>query len=75
MTRPTEPRRSEVVEWPSASEIAWGLASDKTAILLAVVLVTLTVLSAGALQPIDVMINTLPRPFEDEIRTFSHLMA
>lgn len=70
MTRPTEPRRSEVVEWPSASEIAWGLASDKTAILLAVVLVTLTVLSAGALQPIDVMINTLPRPFEDEIRTF-----
>ena len=38
-----------------------GACVDKTAILLAVVLVTLTVPSAGALQPIDVMINTLPR--------------
>ncbi|WP_243742535.1 phosphatase PAP2 family protein [Actinorugispora endophytica] len=51
--------------------MAWGLASDKIAILLAVVLVTMTVLSAGALHPIDTLINTYPRPFESErFRTF-----
>ncbi|WP_285758749.1 phosphatase PAP2 family protein [Nocardiopsis ansamitocini] len=58
------------ITWPSASEIAWGLASDKVAILLAVALVTMTVLSAGALHPIDNFINTMPRPFWDDIRLF-----
>ncbi|SKA12851.1 undecaprenyl-diphosphatase [Marinactinospora thermotolerans DSM 45154] len=58
------------VTWPTVSEIAWGLASDKIAILLAVALVTMTVLSAGPLHPVDNFINTLPRPFWDEIRVF-----
>ncbi|GAA3731403.1 hypothetical protein GCM10022205_16010 [Spinactinospora alkalitolerans] len=67
--RPKTGRPRRVV-WPSTSELAWGMASDKTAILLAVVLVTMTVLSAGVLQPIDNLVNTLPRPFEADIREF-----
>lgn len=56
--------------WPSVSEIAWGLASDKIAIVLAVALLIMTVLSAGPLHPIDNFINTAPRPYWDEIREF-----
>ncbi|MBB4935341.1 undecaprenyl-diphosphatase [Lipingzhangella halophila] len=52
------------------SEIAWGLASDKTAIMLAVALLTMTVLAAGPLHPIDNFVNTYPRPLWDEIRVF-----
>ncbi|WP_344968524.1 phosphatase PAP2 family protein [Salinactinospora qingdaonensis] len=51
-------------------EIAWGMASDRVAILLAAALAAMTMLSAGPLQPIDEFANTLPRPFEDELRTF-----
>ncbi|TQN28510.1 undecaprenyl-diphosphatase [Haloactinospora alba] len=56
--------------WPSVSEIAWGLASDKIAIFLAVALITLTVLSAGPLHPLDNWVNTAPRPLWDELRSF-----
>jgi undecaprenyl-diphosphatase len=62
--RPGAPR----VSWPSVSEIAWGLASDKRAIVLAVVLITMTVLSAGPLHPVDEFINNAPRPYWDQIR-------
>ncbi|ASU85963.1 phosphatase PAP2 family protein [Nocardiopsis gilva YIM 90087] len=64
--KPSNPQ----VAWPSVSEIAWGLASDKTAIILAVALITMTVLSAGPLHPIDNFVNTAPRPYWDEIRQF-----
>ncbi|GAA1756041.1 MULTISPECIES: phosphatase PAP2 family protein [Streptomonospora] len=50
------------------SEIAWGLASDKTAIMLAVALIIMTVLSAGPLHPIDNLINNAPRPFWEQLR-------
>ncbi|WP_343233444.1 phosphatase PAP2 family protein [Streptomonospora sp. PA3] len=50
------------------SEIAWGLASDKTAIFLAVALIIMTVLSAGPLHPIDNLINNAPRPYWDQLR-------
>ncbi len=58
------------VTWPSVSEIAWGIASDKIAIALAVLLITMTMLSAGPLHPIDNLINNAPRPFWDELRLF-----
>ncbi|WP_242677149.1 phosphatase PAP2 family protein [Streptomonospora litoralis] len=50
------------------SEIAWGLASDKSAIMMAVALIIMTVLSAGPLHPIDNLINNAPRPLWDQIR-------
>ncbi|MFC7328011.1 phosphatase PAP2 family protein [Marinactinospora rubrisoli] len=56
--------------WPSWGEILWGLASDKIAIGLAVALITMTVLAAGPLNPIDNLINTLPRPYWSEVRVF-----
>ncbi|MDA0566800.1 phosphatase PAP2 family protein [Streptomonospora sp. S1-112] len=59
-----------MVSWPSVSEIAWGLASDKTAIVMAVALIIMTVLSAGPLHPIDNFINNAPRPYWDQIREF-----
>ncbi|MBB5998655.1 undecaprenyl-diphosphatase [Streptomonospora salina] len=62
--RPGDPRGA----WPSVSEIAWGLASDKAAIMLAVALIIMTVLSAGPLHPIDNLINNAPRPFWHELR-------
>ncbi len=58
------------VTWPSVSEIAWGIASDKIAIVMAVLLITMTMLSAGPLHPIDNLINNAPRPYWDELRTF-----
>src|SRR5690625_3113952 len=56
------------VKCPSVSEIAWGLASDKAAIFLAVMLIIMTILSAGPLHPIDNLINNAPRPFWQQIR-------
>ncbi|GAB3445444.1 phosphatase PAP2 family protein [Streptomonospora sediminis] len=50
------------------SEIAWGLASDKAAIFLAVALIIMTVLSAGPLHPIDNLLNNAPRPLWEQIR-------
>lgn len=61
-------RGSERVAWPSVSEIAWGLASDRTAIMLAVALLIMTMLAAGPLHPVDNFLNELPRPFYDDIR-------
>ncbi|GAB3477438.1 hypothetical protein GCM10027440_11850 [Nocardiopsis coralliicola] len=58
------------VRWPSVSEIAWGIASDKTAIAMAVLLITMTMLSAGPLHPIDRFVNEAPRPYWDEVRVF-----
>lgn len=58
------------VTWPSVSEIAWGIASDKIAITMAVLLITMTMLSAGPLHPIDNLINNAPRPYWDEMREF-----
>ncbi|WP_026123703.1 phosphatase PAP2 family protein [Nocardiopsis chromatogenes] len=52
------------------SEIAWGIASDKIAITMAVLLITMTMLSAGPLHPIDNLINNAPRPYWDEMREF-----
>ncbi len=65
-------RRSpgKTVPWPSVSEIAWGLASDKIAIVLAVALISMTVLAAGPLHPIDNFVNTAPRPYWEESRVF-----
>ncbi|RNL85693.1 phosphatase PAP2 family protein [Halostreptopolyspora alba] len=68
-TRTHRPPGSAVT-WPSVSEIAWGLASDKIAIVLAVALMIMTVLAAGPLHPIDNFVNQAPRPLWDEIRVF-----
>nr|WP_184293199.1 phosphatase PAP2 family protein [Nocardiopsis algeriensis] len=56
------------VTWPSVSEIAWGLASDRIAIILAVALIAMTMLAAGPLHPVDNFLNELPRPFWDTLR-------
>ncbi|OLT28709.1 phosphoesterase PA-phosphatase [Nocardiopsis sp. CNR-923] len=56
------------VAWPSVSEIAWGLASDRVAIILAVALLVVTMLAAGPLHPVDVFLNELPRPYWDLLR-------
>ncbi|PSK95424.1 undecaprenyl-diphosphatase [Murinocardiopsis flavida] len=56
--------------WPSWGEIAWGMASDKSAIFMLVALIVMTVLSAGPLHIVDNWVNTAPRPFYDEIRMF-----
>ncbi|MDA8371921.1 MAG: phosphatase PAP2 family protein [Nocardiopsaceae bacterium] len=61
-------QRTPRVGWPSVSEIAWGLASDKVAIVLAVALIIMTVLSAGPLHPVDVLFNSVPRPYWDQVR-------
>ncbi|MFV2195581.1 phosphatase PAP2 family protein [Nocardiopsis sp. LOL_012] len=57
------------IKWPSVSEIAWGMASDRVAIILAVALIVMTMLSAGPLHPVDNFLNELPRPFWDTLRT------
>ena len=56
------------VKWPSVSEIAWGLASDRIAIMLAVALIVMTMLAAGPLHPVDNFLNEMPRPFYDLLR-------
>ncbi len=56
------------VKWPSVSEIAWGLASDRIAIMLAVALIVMTMLAAGPMHPVDVFLNELPRPYWDLLR-------
>ncbi|WP_231640927.1 phosphatase PAP2 family protein [Nocardiopsis sp. NRRL B-16309] len=56
------------VKWPSVSEIAWGLASDRIAIMLAVALIVMTMLAAGPLHPVDNFLNELPRPYFDLLR-------
>lgn len=66
VSQPRKPEAPRVV-WPSVGEIAWGLASDKIAIVMAVALIIVTVLSAGPLQPIDILVNTAPRPFWDQL--------
>ncbi len=58
------------VRWPSVSEIAWGVASDRVAIMLAVALIVMTMLAAGPLHPVDNFLNELPRPYWDRIRDF-----
>ncbi|QUX29236.1 phosphatase PAP2 family protein [Nocardiopsis akebiae] len=56
------------VRWPSVSEIAWGIASDRVAIMLAVALLVMTMLAAGPLHPVDNFLNELPRPYWDTLR-------
>lgn len=54
------------VTWPRMGEIAWGLSTDRLVLLLAGLLVTFTVLSAGPLHALDDFLNTAPRPFIDD---------
>lgn len=63
-------RHGRTAVWPSWGEIAWGLASDKIAIVMLAALIVMTVLSAGPLHAVDNWVNTAPRPFYDEIRMF-----
>ena len=56
------------VKWPSVSEIAWGLASDRIAIILFVALIVMTMLAAGPLHPVDNFLNELHRPYWDVLR-------
>lgn len=56
------------VKWPSVSEIAWGLASDRIAIILAVALIVVTMLAAGPLHPLDNFLNEFHRPYFDLLR-------
>lgn len=56
------------VKWPSVSEIAWGLASDRIAIMLAVALIVMTMLAAGPLHPIDNFLNDVHRPYWEMVR-------
>ncbi|WP_017570323.1 phosphatase PAP2 family protein [Nocardiopsis halotolerans] len=69
-TAPYAPGRPVVraVRWPSVSEIAWGIASDRLAIMLAVALIVMTMLAAGPLHPVDNFLNELPRPYWDVLR-------
>ncbi|GAA1453117.1 MULTISPECIES: phosphatase PAP2 family protein [Nocardiopsis] len=72
MVRATEyapgPPVVRAVRWPSVSEIAWGVASDRVAIMLAVALIVMTMLAAGPLHPVDNFLNELPRPYWDVLR-------
>lgn len=56
------------VKWPSVSEIAWGLASDRIAIMLAVALIMMTMLGAGPLHPVDNFLNEIHRPYWEVLR-------
>ncbi|GAB3736531.1 hypothetical protein GCM10027590_48720 [Nocardiopsis nanhaiensis] len=56
------------IKWPSVSEIAWGLASDRIAIMLFVALIVMTMLAAGPLHPVDNFLNEFTRPYWDTLR-------
>lgn len=56
------------VKWPSVSEIAWSMASDRIAIIMAVGLIVMTMLAAGPLHPVDHFLNDFQRPAYDLLR-------
>ncbi|HIY41611.1 MAG TPA: phosphatase PAP2 family protein [Candidatus Nocardiopsis merdipullorum] len=62
------PPAVRAVKWPSVSEIAWGLASDRIAIMLAVALIMMTMLGAGPLHPVDNFLNEIHRPYWEVLR-------
>src|SRR5699024_4960061 len=62
------PPAVRAVKWPSVSEIAWVLASDRIAIMLAVALIMMTMLGAGPLHPVDNFLHQVHPPDWEVLR-------